>query len=115
MTTLSAASVRVAIYYVYQGIVVYRERQIVPINALYNILLRHIPGVRELVRVFIKPAKDWRICHTDTFDWWHPYYNHYHTLDELRAMVNRADLNLVSDDVPYNSVRAVVPAANPST
>ena len=35
----------------------------VPINALYNILLSHIPGVRELVRVFIKPATDWRICH----------------------------------------------------
>ena len=86
----------------------------VPINALYNVLLRHIPGVRELVRVFIKPATDWRICHTDTFDWWHPYYNHYHTLDELRAMVTRADLELISDDVPYNSVRAVVPAASSS-
>ena len=25
-------------------------------NALYNILLRYIPGMRKLVRVFIKPA-----------------------------------------------------------
>lgn len=26
----------------------------------------------ELTRVFIKPTDDWRICHTDTFDWCHP-------------------------------------------
>jgi len=83
----------------------------VPVNWLYNVLLRHVPGLRELVRVFIKPARDWRICHTDTFDWWHPYYNHYHTLDELRAMVDRAGLRLEADDVPYNSVRATIPAA----
>ena len=80
----------------------------VPLNWLYRVLLRHIPLLRELTRVFIKPADDWRICHTDTFDWWHPYYNHYHTLDELRDMVRRAGLELVADDVPYNSVRAAV-------
>ncbi|MFH1567985.1 MAG: methyltransferase domain-containing protein [Gemmatimonadota bacterium] len=82
----------------------------VPLNWLYSLLLRHIPLVEEGVRVFIKPARDWRICHTDTFDWWHPYYNHYHTLQELRDMVARAHLRLESDDVPYNSVRAAVPA-----
>mgnify|MGYP001171759211 FL=1 len=80
----------------------------VPVNWLYNSLFKHIPLLRELFRVFIKPAKDWRICHTDTFDWWHPYYNHYHTLDELKEMVARAGLNLESEDVPYNSVRASV-------
>jgi SAM-dependent methyltransferase len=80
----------------------------VPVNWLYNYLFKHIPLLRELFRVFIKPAKDWRICHTDTFDWWHPYYNHYHTLDELKEMVARAGLNLESEDVPYNSVRASV-------
>ena len=87
----------------------------VPVNALYNLLLRHIPGLRELVRVFIKPASDWRICHTDTFDWWHPYYNHYHTLDKLRAMVKRAGMALVADDVPYNSVRAAFTETASST
>ncbi len=81
----------------------------VPLNWLYNAILRHIPGLRELLRVFIKPSPDWRICHTDTFDWWHPYYNHYHTLEELRDMVSRAGLQLAADDGPYNSVRAVVP------
>ncbi len=80
----------------------------VPANWLYNCLFRHIPVVRELFRVFIKPAKDWRICHTDTFDWWHPYYNHYHTLDELKDMVQRAGMKVESADVPYNSVRASV-------
>ena len=80
----------------------------VPVNWLYNVLLRHVPLLRELTRVFIKPATDWRICHTDTFDWWHPYYNHYHTLEELRTMVQRAELKLVAADVPYNSVRAAV-------
>ena len=72
----------------------------------------NVPGsaalLRELTRVFIKPATDWRICHTDTFDWWHPYYNHYHTLEELRTMVQRAELKLVAADVPYYSVRAAV-------
>ena len=83
----------------------------VPVNWLYNAVLRHVPGLREAVRVFIKPARDWRICHTDTFDWWHPHYNHYHTLQELRDMVVRAELHLEGDDIPYNSVRASLPKA----
>ena len=34
---------------------------------------------------------------------------------ELRAMITRAELELVSDDVPYNSVRAAVPAVSSLT
>jgi len=85
----------------------------VPINWMYNVLLRRMPGIAELVRVFIKPSHDWRICHTDTFDWWHPYYNHYHTLEELREMVDDAGLQLEADDIPYNSVRARIPTESP--
>ncbi len=86
-----------------------------PLNALYFALLRHIPGLRELTRVFIKPSRDWRICHTDTFDWWHPYYNHYHTLAELEQMVAAGGLELIESDRAYNSVRAGMPKDNNQT
>jgi SAM-dependent methyltransferase len=78
-----------------------------PLNSFYQSVGKHIPGVREAVRFFIKPSHDWRICHTDTFDWWHPYYNHYHTLEELVDWVESLGLKVLATDVLYNSVRAL--------
>jgi len=78
----------------------------VPMNFFYQIIGQYIPGIKQLTHVFIKPNPDWRICHTDTFDWWHPFYNHYHKLGELRDWVKEKKLNLIQDDITYNAVRA---------
>jgi SAM-dependent methyltransferase len=80
----------------------------VPVNSFYELLGKHIPGLRELIRFFIKPNADWRICHTDTFDWWHPFYNHYHKHAEVIRWFEELEIGGIHTYKPNNVVRGNV-------
>ncbi|MGD0038767.1 MAG: methyltransferase domain-containing protein [Bacteroidota bacterium] len=82
----------------------------VPVNSFYQFIGRYIPGLRELIRLFIKPNPDWRICHTDTFDWWHPYYNHYHKHEEVINWFREIEISNLRTYKPNNVVRGTVTA-----
>jgi hypothetical protein len=80
------------------------------VNSFYQFIGRYIPGLRELIRLFIKPNPDWRICHTDTFDWWHPYYNHYHKHEEVINWFREIEISNLRTYKPNNVVRGTVTA-----
>ncbi|MCX6135472.1 MAG: class I SAM-dependent methyltransferase [Ignavibacteriales bacterium] len=80
----------------------------VPVNSFYQVLGRHVPGLDELIRFFIKPNPDWRICHTDTFDWWHPFYNHYHKHVEVIRWFEELEIGGIHTYKPNNVVRGNV-------
>jgi len=95
-----------------RGFLYYFCYGVVPVNSFYQLIGRHIPGLRELIRFFIKPNPDWRICHTDTFDWWHPYYNHYHKHEEVIRWFREIEISDLSTHKPNNVVRGTVAASS---
>ena len=50
----------------------------------YRLGFRHIPIWSHLCRFFFKFSEDWPVSLNDTFDWWHPRYNHYHKTAEVK-------------------------------
>ena len=55
----------------------------VPVNAFYQLIGKHIPGIREAIMGIIKVDPNWRIAHIDTFDWYHPAYQFHFPMEEV--------------------------------
>lgn len=57
-----------------------------PVHFLsYKCGFQYVPIWSHICRFFFKFSEDWETSLNDTFDWWHPRYNHYHKKSEVRA------------------------------
>ena len=64
----------------------------VPVNAFYQAIGRHIPGIREAIMGIIKVDPNWRIAHIDTFDWYHPAYQFHFPMEEVEQWFHEKGL-----------------------
>ena len=55
----------------------------VPVNTFFQMIGKHIPGVREAIMGVVKVDPNWRIAHIDTFDWYHPAYQFHFPMEQV--------------------------------